>query len=241
MEEITYSSLDQFLDLQKSSSRTGTIFYRGQSKDYPLIPNIARINDGIVHPMIERRMLYWLKERAPAYDIKFKDDWGYLFFAHHFGMYTRLLDWTTNPLTALWFACKNANKEYDSFVYIKTTLGVNQLIDRDAVSPFELDHTQYVYPDFNNRRLIAQSGVFTVHVPSKKNSFVPLDKELTFQKAIKKVRIPGRLKNEILIRINNLGINHLSMFPDPEGMIKHLNWMSEEQFEYFKDENYTQH
>jgi hypothetical protein len=38
------------------------------------------------------------------------------FMAQHYGLPTRLLDWSTNPLAALFFAC-NGEPEQDGFVY----------------------------------------------------------------------------------------------------------------------------
>ncbi len=33
-----------------------------------------------------------------------------MILAQHYGVKTRMLDWTTNPLTALWFACRELDK-----------------------------------------------------------------------------------------------------------------------------------
>jgi len=50
--------------------------------------------------------------RRAAFKVKqfLVDEWEWLVWAQHYGMKTRLLDWTSNPLTALWFACSNVYK-----------------------------------------------------------------------------------------------------------------------------------
>ena len=51
------------------------------------------------------------------------------FLAQHFGMPTRLLDWSTNPLAALFFACDGENVEADGYVY---AMQAGMVIPKDA-------------------------------------------------------------------------------------------------------------
>ena len=88
-------------------------FFRGQSNyDWRLIPSVYR--DGLFD---SERIL--INEAIHKYPLEFNinDKFSTLVKMQHFGLKTRLLDLTENPLVALYFSC-NDNMDEDGSIYI---------------------------------------------------------------------------------------------------------------------------
>ena len=203
------------------------VLFRGQSLAYDLRPKIARKDPKQETTTTEKQMLAELRRRGDrVLGVATDDDWELLTLAQHFGMATRFLDWTSNPLVSLWFACAYAHKDKSCFVYM-FKVEPDRIVDRTkSPSAFVNGPTKVFKPTLNNPRIIAQSGWFTCHKHSNKaNEFVAFQRNPEVTKAITQYEIPSSLHSELLTQLNVLGINYQTMFPDVEGLCRHINFL----------------
>lgn len=95
------------------------------------------------------------------------DDWDWLALAQHHGLPTRLLDWTTNPLVACFFAVASPNEEAEDGQVIAIKVDRRDWLREPGgnarSSPFNVDGVKLIRPKPLFGRVHAQHGVFSVH------------------------------------------------------------------------------
>lgn len=235
--DISITSFDEFLstiDEADIDSKKGAkvLLFRGQTEsNWDLLPGLARPNyfrENIIQH--EKSILSEFKRRSIPFlpkTFNSNSDWEWLALAQHYKLPTRLLDWTENPLVALFFAFEFAkDNETDRAVWIFGA-AEDELADTGNVSvnPFSLPKTQVYVPNQVTQRITAQSGWFTVHkYMSDKEKFLAFNKNSHYKSRIYKLIIPNALRVNILNRLDRLGINSFSIYPDLEGLSSFLSW-----------------
>lgn len=108
-------TLSEFMEIIESIQNNSGLYlwYRGSSNsNYELIPSLYRHRykkSKIELAELEHQLMTQFRLRSiPYVKNNFNDPWDLTFFMQHYGIPTRLLDWTENPLTALHFALINS-------------------------------------------------------------------------------------------------------------------------------------
>ncbi len=210
---------------------SGQVWYRGHSlATWPLQPSFMRKKKKASEFTILSRFKQnasLLINRPPSSYF----DW--LFQMQHYGVPTRLLDWTESPLTALYFAVddvKHSKKDGALWMLFPTELNKHSKIYSDEhfyIPSFDdlvlknydpetlnQDPNTKLLPlaaiaSRNNARMQAQLGVFTISHRDE----TPIE-NIGDKSHIIKYIIPKAKKVEIKRELGLLGINKFQVFPE---------------------------
>lgn len=207
------------------------MLFRGQDENWNLSPKIGRNdpsnvleNEGKIFKEFQRLSYPYLNSNMNI------NDWDFLALAQHHGLPTRLLDWTENPLAALWFAFNKQKTNDVNRVVWCFIVNNDEIVDTAEGTPFDQKISKIYKPNHITKRITAQNGWFTVHkLYKKENRFIPLNKQARYHKRLIKCTFSKDLRTEMLTNLDQININHFSLFPDLEGLGKYLEWKNFKQ------------
>jgi hypothetical protein len=220
-------TLAQFVKLiEETCPDQSPVLFRGQPAGLPLLPSIARerLTDDIL--AIERSMLEEFQQESPPFlrGLSPATLWEWMALARHHGLPTRLLDWSLNPLTALWFAVqKPPLGEKDGVLWILRPTNKDLATDADMNT---LDCRRYMIfpPKHITERITAQGSWFTVHkARSERPVFEPLENSELASKMMK-LSIPYKRFAHLRFYLDRCGVNDASAFPGLDGLCAHIRW-----------------
>ena len=155
-------------------------------------------------------------------------DDDYWALGQHHGLATPLLDLTRSPFAALFFAFEEEQILIDGKMMVPEFRGVYALSTHTINNPVnELkESVRLISPDSDaNYRLISQGGLF-VKLPRQtdlecyvRTHFAGESHGATFTK----IKIPSDCRDDCLVSLSKMNINHGTLFPDIEGAAKHVN------------------
>ena len=232
-------TVNDFLKVVFDFAHQDDVLFRGQRRaSWGLEPTLARItarNDGDTPLDVEDELMRRFKRQyLPHFNGVLTDDWEVLAVAQHHGLNTRMLDWSQNPLAALWFAVRKPAegepgkpKEPGAVFMFQPAKHEDYAdVERESKkSPYEVNRTLFYQPNHRTQRIVAQSGWLSVHAWSEADGkFSRLDKLDHYSGRIKQVHIPPGAFSDIRNHLDRIGVNEATLFPDLDGLCTHLNW-----------------
>lgn len=174
MEFKVVQNIGVLLDVLKTLKGMQTIFRGVRIENFMLVPSIGRCEllNNVPRAEMESRLFRRFKEQAPPHlDFMPRNEWEWLATAQHHGLSTRLLDWTSNPLVAAYFAVEQP-AENNSAIYV---CQIKEVVDTAAEGdPFRVRKVKRFRPPAITERIIRQAGLFTIQ-PDIDQAYVPDD------------------------------------------------------------------
>lgn len=235
METIIIKSVGQFIsEVQLFEQRhIAQWYFRGHtSEKYKLTPSLFRIDvSGSFSNWgeIENYMLNsFMREAIPhlKYSPTSYDEW--LTLAQHHGLPTRLLDWTTSPLIALYFAVEEYIEQTPANVWCYGVSSTNNCLEESTWMARKI-HTEIstciLSPFHITPRITNQSGCFTKHeFPQNRQAFIEFDKQEGIFNHFFKLVINQEDKVSILNELYFLGIHRGFIYPDLDGLCQKIKF-----------------
>lgn len=220
------------------------MWFRGQS-DYSwgLVPSVQR-KDGMgknyEQYISTNFMIHTMRLNSNAPQRYDRASW--LTLMQHYGLPTRLLDWSESPLVALYFALSsNKNAKTDAAVWVLNPMKLNKKVSYgEYVPPISYDslrgdlegafsnHDNNDY-ELQNRiiachgvgcdlRMYVQQSDFTIHSTTERlDQILKLDESCDY---FYKIRIPQQIRKQLLAQLDAMGFRESSIYPDMEHIAK---------------------
>jgi hypothetical protein len=243
MKERIIHNVSEFLDSWRveQDPAAGTTWFRGQSDHtWKLLPGLLRQKLAVSETTLLTR---FRQSAAMLAHGRPENSFDWMFLMQHYGIKTRLLDWSESPLVALYFAVSGFEQHpnVDAAMWCLWPRSLNfhaHIVDRVegayipsfhdeelqnyATESVRISMHRQLFPvatiaTRNNPRIQAQMGTFTIHHSHP----VPIE-EIGDGNHVLKYIIPDASREHVLKDLRLLGFNRFSLFPELESVSDNL-------------------
>lgn len=252
--EFEVSSLNELTGfVSDHTSFARPLWFRGvRDANHGLIPSLYRhpnIHDPEKLKDLEAELMAKFRHRAPPFVEQLPSEaFPLLFLMQHYGVPTRLLDWTENPYVAAFFAVENARLEDsatapDAAIWVLDPLMLNatslQNHTADRVLSIDDDLLHAYEPKMlfknaaklpiavggvhNSRRIVAQRGSFVLFGTNTH----PMNTDATLSalpNLFFKLVIPGDMKQALRDSLFVTGFTDSVVYPDLDGLAREIRY-----------------
>ncbi len=254
MPNVEEHKLDSFTAVLKAvedfQSKNDLSWFRGcNDSTHALVPSLFR------HPSkkkvetmreLELDIARVFAQRSPPFvQQSFRDEWEQMFFMQHYGIPTRLLDWSESPLIAMYFALTggeryaNGKPKKDAAIWMLNPAMWNRgalsdisftggVLDtsKEQVRSYgpnvDLEQRKnlpvMIYGTHNSPRIVAQRGTFSLFGKSK-DCMATAYKAAEFADGIlHKVVVPKEKREEVALSLLKKGVSDTTIYPDLQGL-----------------------
>ena len=235
------------------------VWFRGVgSSEYKLLPSLYRhptLTDAQHLIKTEHDILERFKQRSIPFINRVsigKDYWDYFFVMQHYGIPTRLLDWSENPFISLYFALASAHYDSKKSFYTKDAavwvlkpntwnkvsladithdgkiIGPDDDLmeayssDQKVTTPKRLNPIA-IHGNHNSTRIVAQKGAFMLFGTGTDGMDVLFEKDKTFpDDSLVKLVISKSHIGGMSETLNRIGITDSVVYPDLEGLAREI-------------------
>jgi len=234
------------VELPERRGEEQPLWFRGHTNaEWKLTPKLYReqfdgADEAEIRHEFQSRALQLIQTRLPT------NKWEWYFLMQHYGVPTRLLDWTENALIAMYFAVQDHPATFDAALWVLDPSWLNRKLRRrieGAMLPDWEEAQSYlpeleaafrgkrvtatlpaaIEPPYVDRRLSAQSSRFVIFGKTRdlmrtKAARKPVARE----RHVDKINIPKEDIKEIQADLDHYGITAASVFPDLSGLCREI-------------------